>query len=81
MRRRKRKIRRRKKKKEKGKEGRKCDPYDPLSRKKDNMQGMLVHACNPRTWEVETGGLQIPGQSGLHNNIFVFQNKNKYIFT
>ena len=29
----------------------------------ENFQlGVMVHACNPSTWEAETGGLQVRGQ-------------------
>jgi hypothetical protein len=31
--------------------------------------GMVVHACNPNTWEVETGGLGVPGQPVPHSKI------------
>jgi hypothetical protein len=27
---------------------------------------MVVHSYNPSTQEAEAGGLQVPGQSGLH---------------
>jgi hypothetical protein len=31
--------------------------------------GVMVHAYNPSTWEVETGGSWVWGQSGLPNKI------------
>jgi hypothetical protein len=27
---------------------------------------VVVHACNPSTWEAGTGGLRVQGQSGMH---------------
>jgi hypothetical protein len=33
-----------------------------------NLPGVLVHTCNPSTWEVETGrSLWVRGYSGLHS--------------
>jgi hypothetical protein len=29
---------------------------------------MMVHVCNPNTFEAEVGGLQVEGQPGLHSN-------------
>ena len=29
----------------------------------DLEPGLVVHACNPRTWEAETGGSQVQDQS------------------
>jgi hypothetical protein len=29
--------------------------------------GMVVHSCNPSTWEAEAGGLRVQGQPWLHN--------------
>lgn len=29
--------------------------------------GMLILACNPGTWELEKGGLQVQGQPGLRS--------------
>jgi hypothetical protein len=42
---------------------------------------MVVHAFNPSTQEAEAGGLQDPGQPGLHSEI-LSQNKTnkKFIF-
>jgi hypothetical protein len=28
--------------------------------------GMVVHACNPSTWILETEGLEVKGQPGLY---------------
>jgi hypothetical protein len=30
--------------------------------------GMVVHTCNPSTWEAEAGGLRVQSQPGLHSN-------------
>jgi hypothetical protein len=30
------------------------------------LPGMVIHICNPSTWEVEEGGSLIQGHSGLH---------------
>lgn len=35
----------------------------------DWKPGAVVHTCNPRTQELESGGLQIPGQRGLYREI------------
>ena len=37
---------------------------------------MVAHACNPGTWEAETGGLQVQDQSQQLCKT-LFQNKNK----
>jgi hypothetical protein len=31
------------------------------------LLGMVVNTCNPSTWEGKARGLQVPGESGLHN--------------
>ena len=41
---------------------------------------MVAHACNPSTWEAETGGSQVQSQpqqfsKALHNLVKPFQNK------
>jgi hypothetical protein len=30
---------------------------------KNSKAGMVVHACNPSTWEAEAGGSQVQNQS------------------
>jgi hypothetical protein len=37
---------------------------------------MVVHTCNPSTWEAEAGRSEVLGQPGLYNNI-LFQKKKK----
>jgi hypothetical protein len=37
---------------------------------------MVVHTCNPITWETEARGSQIGGQPGLHRET-LSQNKKK----
>ena len=37
--------------------------------------GVVVHTCNPSTWEAETGGWQIGGQPWQLSEM-LFQNKN-----
>jgi hypothetical protein len=32
--------------------------------KKKNQPGLMVHACNPSTWEATAGGSGFQGQSG-----------------
>jgi hypothetical protein len=38
---------------------------------------LLVLSCNPRTLEVETGGLRVQGQPGLHSETLVSKKKKK----
>jgi hypothetical protein len=30
---------------------------------------MVVHTCNPSTWEAEAGGLKVQDQTGLHGKL------------
>jgi hypothetical protein len=44
----------------------------PLTQKKERKKTQIkpdtvVHFCNPITWEVEAGGLQVQGQPGLYS--------------
>jgi hypothetical protein len=38
---------------------------------------MVVHACNPSTWEAEIEGSQVRGQTGLHDEIILKKRKKK----
>ena len=38
--------------------------------------GVVAHACNPSTWEAETGGLQVRSQPQQFSET-LFQNKKK----
>jgi hypothetical protein len=40
---------------------------------------MVIHTCNPSTWEAETGRLLVQSQPGL-NNEFDFRLHNKAVF-
>jgi hypothetical protein len=35
--------------------------------KRRGKLGVVVHSCNPSTWEAEAGGWGIQGQPGLHS--------------
>lgn len=37
---------------------------------------MVAHACNPRAWEIEAAGAQIPGKFGLASET-MFQKEKK----
>jgi hypothetical protein len=41
---------------------------------------MVVHNCNPSTPEAEAGGLEVPGQPGLHSKNLSQINKQQTIF-
>jgi hypothetical protein len=36
-------------------------------KKLDSQLSMLLHACNPSTWEAEVGGMLLQGQPWLHS--------------
>ena len=36
-----------------------------VSLNNEREPGVVAHACNPSTWEADTGGLQVRGQSQL----------------
>jgi hypothetical protein len=38
---------------------------------------MVVHACNPSTWETEIGRLRMGGHSGLHSETLSQETKRK----
>jgi hypothetical protein len=38
--------------------------------------GVVVHNCDPSTWEAEAGGSQVPGHSGPYNKTYL-KKKNK----
>jgi hypothetical protein len=41
--------------------------FHPQHRKREKMKpGVVVHACNPSTWEDETGRSQVKDQLELH---------------
>ena len=50
-----------------------------------SMLGVVAHACNPSTWEAETGGSQVRGQpqqfsealSNLVRHCFQIRNTNQ----
>jgi hypothetical protein len=51
---------------------------DNINKKKTlNESGMVAHAYKLSTWEVETGGLSVQGQSGLHNETLSQKPKTK----
>jgi hypothetical protein len=35
--------------------------------KRKNIVGMMRQACNPRTWEAEVRGSQVPGQPAMYS--------------
>jgi hypothetical protein len=35
------------------------------------LLGMMIHAFNPSTWEVEAGGLRVLSQLELHSKILL----------
>jgi hypothetical protein len=39
--------------------------------------GVVVHSCNPSTWEAKAGGLRVPGQPGLQNDSLSLKKKKK----
>jgi hypothetical protein len=45
-----------------------------------SIQGVVMHACNPYTWEVEAGGPRVLGQLGLHSETLSQKKKKKYIY-
>ena len=47
---------------------------NPLSFLKCTVPSVLVHACNPSTWEAETGRSQVQGQPQQLSKT-LFQNK------
>jgi hypothetical protein len=46
--------------------------------KSHQMSGMVTHVCNSITPEAEAGGLQIPGQPGLHRETLYQKKKITY---
>jgi hypothetical protein len=63
----------------------KCDSSFPLQARKWMWswliwklrgQDMVVHSCNPSTWEVEAGGLQIQCHPEMHSDT-LFQKQSK----
>jgi hypothetical protein len=38
---------------------------------------MVAHACNPSTWETETGGILFQGQPELHSKTLSQKQTNK----
>jgi hypothetical protein len=38
---------------------------------------VLVHTCNPSTWEAEAGKSGVPGQPGLQNNTLSQETKTE----
>jgi inosine/xanthosine triphosphate pyrophosphatase family protein len=38
---------------------------------------MVAYNCNLSTWEVEAGGLQVPGQPGLYSKTLSQKKKKK----
>jgi hypothetical protein len=38
---------------------------------------MVIHTCNPRTWQVEERGLQVPSQPRLHSKAYLKKKKRK----
>jgi hypothetical protein len=40
---------------------------------------MMMHPCNPSTWEAKTGGSQVQGQPGLHRENLTKKKERKNV--
>lgn len=44
-------------------------PYFKVKCKQKVKRPDMMHICNPRTWDIKTGGLRVPGSPGLLREI------------